>query len=160
MKKSTELNHKQQLFVLEYMKDMNAKQACIRAGYSPRSAHVTSNDLMKNPLVRSAIDAKRGKIITKLDVTVERILQERARMAFYDPAEIAGQRITKAADIAALPEDVRRAVTGWDFDAKGKFRVKLADKNANLIALEKHLNMYRDDAGDGSPLNIHIHLGE
>lgn len=135
-------------------------QACIRAGYSQRSAHVTSNDLMKNPLVKAAIDAKSERIISKLDVTVERILQERARMAFYDPGAIAGERISKPADIANLPEDVRRAIVGWGYDRKGKFALRLADKNSSLTALEKHLNMYRDDAGDGSPLNIHIHLGD
>ncbi|SAL59552.1 terminase small subunit [Caballeronia peredens] len=154
------MNFKQQVFVTEYLKDRNAMQAAIRAGYSAASAHVTSAKLMKNAEVKAAIDAKTAKVLNKLEVSVERILQERARMAFYDPADIARERLRKPEDIANLPEDARRVVAGWDYDAKGKMRVKLADKNASLTALEKHLNMYRDDAGDGSPLNIHIHLGD
>lgn len=154
------MNDKQKRFVAEYLKDHNATQAALRAGYSPKTAYSQGQRLLKHVEVAASLGQKAAKLMNKLDVTVERILQERARMAFYDPADIAGQRIVKPADIAALPEDARRAIVGWGYDKKGKFTLKLADKNSSLTALEKHLNMYRDDAGDGSPLHIHIHLGD
>ena len=37
-------------------------------------------------------------------------------------------------------------------------KYKLADKNASLTALEKHLGLYKDDSGDNVPLHIHLHL--
>ncbi|CAB3644131.1 terminase small subunit [Trinickia soli] len=157
---STELTPKQMRFVQEYLIDSNGKQAAIRAGYSPKTAEAQASRLLSNAKVKAVVSSRTKKLMSKLDVTVERILTERARMAFYDPGDIAGQRITKPQDIAALPEDVRRAVAGWGYDKKGKFTLRLADKNASLTALEKHLNMYRDDAGDGSPLHIHLHLGD
>lgn len=51
-----ELTPQQKLFVLEYMKDLNATQAAIRAGYSQRTAHVIAHELLKKPLVAEAIE--------------------------------------------------------------------------------------------------------
>ena len=41
------LNHKQQLFILEYQRTLNATQAAINAGYSERTAYSIGNRLLK-----------------------------------------------------------------------------------------------------------------
>ena len=49
------LNAKQQRFVEEYILDLNATQAAIRAGYSPKTAEVTGCKLLRNAKVAAAI---------------------------------------------------------------------------------------------------------
>ena len=49
------LTRKQELFVREYLVDLNATQAAIRAGYGARSARVTSYKLLRVPEVAEAI---------------------------------------------------------------------------------------------------------
>ena len=53
------LTPKQQTFVEEYLKDLNATQAAIRAGYSPKSAYSTGERLLRNAEVEAAV--KQGK---------------------------------------------------------------------------------------------------
>ena len=65
---------KQQLFILEYVKDFNATQAAIRAGYAEGSAAVTGHDLLRNPNVKHAIEDKMDEIIgDKNSIIVENI---------------------------------------------------------------------------------------
>ena len=50
------LSARQELFCLEYIRDGNATQAAIRAGYSPKTAYSTGQRLLKNVEVRARID--------------------------------------------------------------------------------------------------------
>ena len=58
---------KQQIFILEYLKDFNATQAAIRAGYSSRTAYSIGNELLRKPEIKQAIDTvmteRRNKLI-------------------------------------------------------------------------------------------------
>ena len=67
-------------FIKEYILDHNATQAAIRAGYSEKSANVTGCRLLADANVRSAIEKSQSKIDAKLDVTVERVTLELARL--------------------------------------------------------------------------------
>lgn len=49
------LNHKQQLFVLEYQKCLNATKAAKAAGYSPKTAYSIGNELLRKPEVQQAL---------------------------------------------------------------------------------------------------------
>ncbi len=57
MKAVTMLTARQERFVDEYLADLNATQAAIRAGYSARSAHVEGSRLLTNAKVAAAISA-------------------------------------------------------------------------------------------------------
>lgn len=67
---------KQKRFVDEYIKDSNGTQAAIRAGFAPRAASRTASDLLKNPDVRAAVDARMNKIAEKVDITAEKVLKD------------------------------------------------------------------------------------
>jgi phage terminase small subunit len=72
--------HAKQLgFIQEYLVDLNGKDAAIRAGYSPRSAHVTASRILADPRVRSTIAAS---IEERFGVTKESIIEELAAIAF------------------------------------------------------------------------------
>lgn len=159
------LNARQQKFVLEYLKDLNATQAAIRAGYSEKTArHIASENLAK-PDIAAAIAAKQGKVMAKLDVSAERILRERARLAFFDPRKLfddAGEPI----HVSKLDDDTAACIAGLDIVTQGNsevgfasvLKVKLADKNASLTALEKINGMYSTGDEPAGVLNIHVHF--
>lgn len=76
------LNEKQKRFVLEYLIDLNATQAAIRAGYSKKTAYSMGQENLKKPEIQKAIQAKQNKLQNKLEITQERVLQELAQIAF------------------------------------------------------------------------------
>jgi phage terminase small subunit len=92
-------------------------------------------------------------------------LQERARLAFFDVRKLLDATGAPKA-IQDLDDDTAAAIAGLDVVNIGSddkrvgevLKIKLADKNASLTALEKHLGLYKDaDSGDGVH-EIHIHL--
>jgi phage terminase small subunit len=80
---------RQALFVLEYMKDLNATQAAIRAGYSVRNADKIGPELLGNPRVNRAIARRMAKRAARLNISAERIVQELARVGFSDLTKVA-----------------------------------------------------------------------
>ena len=80
---------KQERFVQEYLVDMNATQAAIRAGYSAKTAYSQGQRLLKNVEARQAIQEAQTKHREHTKVTVES-LTEKLRTA-YDVAEKKGQ---------------------------------------------------------------------
>jgi len=69
------LTAKQERFVAEYLIDLNATQAAIRAGYSEKTATEQGSRLLTNVKVQEAIAAKAGKTAEKLDLSAERVLR-------------------------------------------------------------------------------------
>lgn len=136
------LTAKQQRFCEEYLTDRNATQAAIRAGYSERTAKQTGAENLSKPVVRNAIAALTRTVSASTKITAERVLAEIGRMAFFDPADYVD--VKNMADIAALPEHVRRAIVGWGWDRNQNFTVKLADKSKALDQLARHLSLYND----------------
>ena len=59
------LTPKQARFVAEYLNDLNATQAAIRAGYSKRSACSQAFDLLRKPEIAAAVQARREKLAEK-----------------------------------------------------------------------------------------------
>src|SRR5690348_2901578 len=83
------LSLKHQAFVDEYLKDRNATQAVIRAGYSANGARATGNRLLTNPDINTAIAARAEKASAAADVSVSWVLRE-AKVT-YQEAKAAGQ---------------------------------------------------------------------
>lgn len=161
------LTPKQERFVAEYLIDLNATQAAIRAGYSKNTAEKIGSENLQKPEIRACLNTAKIERSEKTGVTAERVLREMERMAFYDPisfveivrdalpAEIADNvelsddgkvihGLRSARDIKFLPEDVRRAIVGWGYDRNQNFTIKLADKSKALDQLARHLSLYND----------------
>jgi phage terminase small subunit len=132
---------KQEAFVREYLVDLNATQAAIRAGYSERTAKQISHTLLGRPEVADAVAQAMKARGERTQITADRVLTEIEHMAMLDPAALIN--VKRPADIAKLPEDVRRAIVGWSWDAKGRFQVKLA-KEAALQMLGRHHRLFND----------------
>jgi len=150
------LNTRQRLFVKEYLVDLNATKAMIRAGYSPRTAHVTGVQLLARPRVAEAVRAEMEKRAEKVDIKQEDVLREIARVAFCDLSQLAtwnDKRVTLK-DSKKLTENQTRCVQEVSSSSttirgvtQSQVKIKLYDKLAALDKLAKHLGMYSDADG-------------
>lgn len=90
---------KHKRFVQEYLIDLNATKAAERAGYSPKSAHVTACRLLKDAKVAAAIEQATAKRVERTQITQDYVLStiqdtvERCRMGgdgFEPPSVLKG----------------------------------------------------------------------
>ena len=75
------LNNKQQMFVDQYLVDLNGRQAAIRAGYSERSAEVQASRLMSIVEVQQAIQERMDKRSKEVSITSNKVLERIDRIA-------------------------------------------------------------------------------
>lgn len=151
-----ELTAKQRRFALEYLVDLNATQAAIRAGYSVKTARAIASENLTKPAIRALVDEALKRREQRTEVTAARVLQEMARIALADMGQ-AFDASGNLLPIHEMPEDVRRALSGFEaeelFEGSGAERtrmgnvrkVKFWDKPRVLEMLGKHLRMFEDD---------------
>jgi phage terminase small subunit len=88
------LTDKQKRFVEEYLVDLNATQAAIRAGYSEQTAHVQGPRLLENVRVQEAIAAAQEARSARVEITQDMVLQRWWEIATADPNELIQLRRT------------------------------------------------------------------
>jgi phage terminase small subunit len=150
------ISSKQERFVAEYLIDLNATQAAIRAGYSEKTAGSQAFDLLKKPEIQVAVAAAQQERARRTDITADRVLREYAKLAFLDPRQFfdADGRLI---DVVNLPADVAAALAGMDVttertgeDEDGKplygqvRKIKFVDKKGALDSIARHLGMFTD----------------
>lgn len=82
------LTAKQQRFIDEYMVDLNATQAAIRAGYSPDTAGAIGHENLKKPEIQLGIAEARRAQQERTNITADRWLQEVALIALADARDL------------------------------------------------------------------------
>ncbi|MCD1644151.1 terminase small subunit [Aurantimonas coralicida] len=151
------LTPKQERFVQEYLVDLNATQAAIRTGYSAKTAKQQGQRLLTNADVQAAVSAAREEASERSGVTIERALQEMARLGFSDIRNIfteGGQLKhpsswddATAAAVSSV-KVVTRPTGGEDENGNKEVEhvheIKLWDKNSALDKIGKHLGMFID----------------
>ncbi len=143
------LNPKQARFVAEYLKDCNATQAAIRAGYSAKTAEQQGSRLLGFAEVRKAVDEAMQRRAERTEVKAEDILRELLRLAMVDVGK-AFDAEGKLLPLHEMPEDVRRAIAGVETTTITRddgpvtvlTKVKWWDKVRGLELLGKHLGLY------------------
>lgn len=155
------LNERQARFVQEYLKDLNATAAYIRAGYSSngKAAEANAARLIGNDKVQEAIAKARAKHEERTGVTVARVVQEAARIALFDPRKLFNEDGTAKA-ITDLDDDTAAAIAGLKVkrvstdsqDMCTILEYKVADKNAALEKLFRHLGAYEKDNAQANPI--------
>ena len=142
------LTDKQKKFVEEYLIDLNATQACIRAGYSPKYADREGHKLVENSRVSEAISKAMAERSRRTGINQDRIVQELARIAFVKITDVVdpdGEINTNASDddlacIESYKVEDSDSVNG----SSSKREVKLASKIKALELLGKHVGMWND----------------
>lgn len=91
---NSELNDKQRLFCLYFVKNHNQTLSAIKAGYSPERAHVTGSELVRNSKVKNYIRQLKGKMTEELLLDAMDVLNMYIKIAFVDPTDylIFGQK--------------------------------------------------------------------
>lgn len=82
------MSPKQDEFVRQYLVDLNATQAAIRAGYSPKTANEQGSRLLANVSVRSAIEAAKAERAKRTGITADEVLLGFAAIARADAREL------------------------------------------------------------------------
>ena len=157
------LTPKQQLFVMEYLVDLNATRAARAAGYSERTAESQGSRLLSNVKVAAAIQEAMDKRAAEVGLTSKRVLEEVQHAAFLDPIELFADdgRLLPLRD---MPERARRAISGIEveeiYEGRGEDRhlvgylkkIKLVSKEGTLTLAGRHLKLWKDVGSEDNPL--------
>jgi len=142
-------------FVREYLKDFNATQAAIRAGYSKKTGYAQGHRLLKDAEIQAKLARVLETRIEKEEISGGDVLRELKRIGLSDVGQ-AFDADGKLKPIAELPEDIRRSISGVEvteeFQGRGEERerigftkkVKLWDKTKALEILCKHLGLLQE----------------
>ena len=146
------LRGKQERFVQEYLIDRNATAAAIRAGYSKKTARAIGAENLTKPNIVAEIEKRSKRLVSKLEITQERVREELAAIAFAngtDFATITRNGLVRLIPTDDLPEDKKKAIASIK---EGKFgvEVKLSDKVKALELLGRDMGMFGGGSGPDS----------
>ena len=143
------LTEKQQRFVDEYLIDLNATQAAIRAGYSVKTANEQGARLLANVSVQQKIAQKMADRSKRTGVNQDRVVLELARIAFVKITDIIGSegeiKSTATDDDLACIESVKYKGSESETSSSVEREVKISSKLKALELLGKHLGMWNDE---------------
>ena len=148
MAKKGKLTAKQQKFVEEYLIDLNATQAAIRAGYSVKTADVIGYQLLQKTSVQEAIAKAMAERSRRTGVNQDRVVLELAKIAFVKMTDVVNSNGEIKAD--ASPDDlsciesIKYKESDNEFGGSVEREVKIASKMKALELLGKHLGMWND----------------
>lgn len=155
------MTKKQNLFCEEYLIDLNATQAAIRAGYSPDSAGDIGSENLKKPEIRARIDRALAERSRRTGVNADRVIRELARVAFVNAPDVINlstaelQPDASEEDTAAIASVKVKTIPAADGQGIER-EIKLADKLKALELLGKHLGMYTDKVNLSGAMSIQI----
>jgi phage terminase small subunit len=138
---------KQERFVEEYLVDLNATQAAIRAGYSARTAREIGRENLDKPDIQEALQTAFAARSKRVEVDQDWVVRRLARIADLDLRKLFTED-GRLRPIHDLPEDVAGAISSVDVikrkDDAEEYRVRLPDRIRALDLLGRHLGMFRD----------------
>lgn len=161
------MTDKQQRFIDEYMVDLNATQAAIRAGYSPDTAKQIGSENLSKPDIQEAIQLKQKELSEQTNITAKRVLEEYAKIAFSDIRELYSVD-NDLLDVRQMEDSIAPAVASVEVDvmmmggmAVGHTKkVKMYDKLRALESLGKHIGLFEKDNNQKKVEVVnHINLG-
>lgn len=143
------LTNKQKKFIDEYLVDLNATQAAIRAGYKEKAAYRTGAENLRKPQIQEEIQKRMQERQQRTEVTQDMVVKELAAIAFAratDYVEIRSNGVCGTVVIKPttdLSDQQIRAIAGIKEGANG-IEIKLNDKEKALELLGRHLGMWND----------------
>ncbi|MHB8172723.1 MAG: terminase small subunit [Thermincolia bacterium] len=135
-----ELTPKQKMFVAEYLIDLNATQAAIRAGYSEKTAYSIGEENLRKPEIQEAIQKSQNKRAEKLELSAEWVLQ----------------RLKDISDRCIQAEPV----LDREGNPIGEYRFDSAGANKATELIGKHLKLFTDKVEHSGTITLEDALGE
>ena len=139
------LTPKQQRFVEEYLIDLNATQAAIRAGYSEKTAQEIGSENLSKPMVAKAIQEAQNKRAERTEITQDYVLTN----------------IQKVIERCMQVQQVDNCLTQTeDGELAQAFMFKEQGALKGLELLGKHLGLFKDKiehtGKDGGPIDLSL----
>lgn len=146
------LTAKRRLFVEEYLRDLNATQAAIRAGYSQRRAQEIGSQLLRVPEVAEAIQTALAERSKRTQIDADYVLRRLTEIDQLDLLDILNDDMS-VKPLSQWPKAWRQSLSGFDVaemagaaEKKGSAvgvlkKIKWPDKVRNLELLGKHVNV-------------------
>jgi len=131
--------NKQKIFISEYLVDLNATRAAIKAGYSAKTATQIGSKLLTNVDIKAEIDQQIAEHLEKTGITtdyvltsikevVERCMQRKPVMVRQ------GKEYVQATEYVEQPDGSRKEEGVWAFDASGaNFALKMLGLHLKLF---------------------------
>lgn len=125
---------KQQRFAEEYLIDLNATQAAIRAGYAPKRANAIGHENLRKPDIAAAIAAQRAQVSQRVGRTIAAVM----------------------ADIGRVRDNAMQEVTDPETGASAMLSHKDALKALELEG--KHLGAFEQDNRQKQPQAFNVSM--
>jgi phage terminase small subunit len=146
------LTPKQQAFVDEYLIDLNATQAAIRAKYSKKTAQEQSSRLLSNVMVANAISKAKAERNERNQIDADYVLKRLTEIDQLDVLDIVTDDLNEFKPLTEWPKAWRISISGIDFNTiinKSNDedietivkKIKWPDKTKNLELLGKHISV-------------------
>jgi len=159
---------KEQNFAHEYLVDLNASKAAIRAGYSQKTAYAIANKLLRKAEVAAYIQEAMDKRAKRVDINKDDVLKEISKLAFSDIRKIFDEN-GNLLPPHMLPDEVAATISSIDVvttripgkdavEVEYTSKIRFWDKRASLELLGKHLKLFTDKhehtGANGAPIQI------
>lgn len=143
------MTEKQKRFVEEYLIDLNATQAAIRAGYKVDNARQTATENLAKPYIAEAIEKALAERSRRTGINQDRVIQELAKIAFVNITDVVNGDCeilpdADEADLAAIESVKVKTIPTKSGETGIEREVKLSSKLKALELLGKHLGMWND----------------
>lgn len=162
------LTAKQQLFVQEYLVDLNATQAAIRAGYSAKTAYSQGERLLRNVEVSQAVSEAKAERSEKTKIDAQWVLTRLASDATADLAELYDEAgnlkpihdwpmVFRTGLVAGIEVEELFEGRGESREHVGRVRkIKLLDRTKVVELVGKHVDVSAFKEGGGPTVNVNV----
>lgn len=148
---TTKLTAKQDLFCKEYLKDLNATQAALRAGYSENTSRQIGTENLAKPAVAAKIAKLMSERVESVDIDSSYVLRRLKEIDQLDILDIMNDELDGFKRLSEWPKswrisisgvDVQTIVSGGDESAEKLIKkIKWPDKTKNLDLIGKHVDV-------------------
>lgn len=146
------LNAKQERFCQEYLVDLNATQAAIRAGYSSKTARSVGNENLTKPDISSRIAELQAEVQKRCGITREAILRE---LEEARKAALASETVQASAAASAT---VHKAKLLGLYDSPEDIELKRLEIERKKLEIAK-LRREVDSGADDKPITrMEVHI--
>lgn len=134
-----ELTHKQQAFVQEYLVDLNASQACLRAGYKTKNPNRMGTELLHHPKVRLLIEQEMAKRKERMEFSADFLLAK--LMSIINDDDVRTSDTLRAIELAG------KSIALW------KERQEMSGPDGGAIQMEMEQRLKEDVASFTSAIS-------
>lgn len=154
------LTQKQKAFCEEYLIDLNATQAAIRAGYKEKAAYATGAENLKKPQIKAYIDSKLTEMSEKRVATAQEVMETLTRVLRREEKETVV--VTVKTHKSWYDENGKKQILDTEEPQLVEIPPKLSDVNKSAELIGKRWGLYSEkvDLSGGVDLRIEVNYGD